>query len=104
MPALARQHSSGTLVDKLMSPWSASSRGNGKKAAVVVRGDISPLALAPQQQVFRREFIDRRRIGTLADAKAASQLGLVGNNLARSPFTAFQRLKDQALDLPIERD
>ena len=67
-----------------------------------MRGHKRALALTAHHQILGSQLINRLAHRALADLEAASQLHLTGNQLAGTPFTHFQTLQDQALDLLIQ--
>ena len=65
--------------------------------------DKGALALTSHQQVLGSHLVDGLAHGTLTDIEANSKIGFAGYGIPRLPFTRFQTLQDQFLDLPIER-
>ena len=68
-----------------------------------MRGDVGPLPLPADQQVVGRHRVDRLPDRALADAEAARQLAFARDRLARFPLARLQTLRDQGLDLQVER-
>src|SRR5262249_45171551 len=82
--------------------------GQQAKEAVLVSGlrvrrDERPLALAAHEDVVERELVDRLAHGALAHAIALRELELRRDRLAGLPLARFQALREQPLDLLVER-
>ena len=67
-----------------------------------MRGDEGSLALASNEQILSRHFIDRLAHSALTDIEACREFNLTGNRLARTPLAGLKTLQEQALDLTIQ--
>src|SRR5690606_39818962 len=72
-------------------------------ARLVMGGDERAAPLSPDHQVLGRELVDRLADRALADSVTASQLHLARDRFARLPLARLQALRQQPLDLNIER-
>jgi hypothetical protein len=72
-------------------------------ARLVVGGHEGALALAAHDQVLGRELVDGLAHRALADLVAAGQLDFAGDQFARLPLAGLQALRDQRLDLLVQR-
>src|SRR5690606_33706270 len=72
-------------------------------ARLVMGGDERAAPLSPDHQVLGRELVDRLADRALADSVTASQLHLARDRLAGLPLARLQALRQQPLDLNIER-
>src|SRR5690606_7767075 len=72
-------------------------------ACLVMGGDESAAPLSADHEVVGREFVDRLAHRALAHAIAAGQFHLARDRFARLPLARLQALRQQPLDLNIER-
>jgi hypothetical protein len=72
-------------------------------ALFVVSGNEGALPLPAHDQVLGRKLVDRLAHRALADLEARSEFDFAGHQFARLPFARLQALRDQGLDLLVQR-
>lgn len=103
-PALARQHSSGTLLSTSGRPSLAARRRKRKKerGSSCVATKI-PLALAAYQQILVGHLVDCLAYRALTHTETFGEFGFAGDRITWTPFAGGQALGDQFPDLPVSQ-